>query len=537
MVRQKIIAVDCETDPFVEGRVPKPFIWGAYDGKTFQTWRETKDFIAWAKDQNALLYAHNGGKFDFMLIFKHVTKTRARIINGRFVELTLGKATLRDSYSIVPVPLSAIQKDDIDYRIMEEDLREEYMESDIIPYLKTDCVVLWDTVTKYIKEAGKAATIATNALNFSKKLGVNPGRTTHKFDEQFRPYYFGGRTECFRPGTHHNVHVLDIVSSYPHAMRHDHPCGTNVEALESLEGLSTEDIQRSFITLRCRSRKAFCRRAENGSLEFPDDYGKFNVTGWEYLTAKRRRLITNENILSVNVFADKINFSDYVDYWFDYKQRHDKKTQPIEYTIGKIMMNSLYGKLAQNPTRYYDYELKDIADDVDEENGWELYGIFDDVAIHRRSVMWKFQYDYGKGWEHKPLFNNVAAGASVTGFARAYLLDAIASIGFDHVIYCDTDSVMCTGQRWRKLPLGEKLGQWAHEGLATIGHFAGKKLYGLQMQDGTEKIACKGSKLDFEQIKRVTAGEIVTWSNPAPTFSLARGTNFVQREIRATSGA
>jgi hypothetical protein len=94
---------------------------------------------------------------------------------------------------------------------------------------------------------------------------------------------------------------------------------------------------------------------------------------------------------------------------------------------------------------------------------------------------------------------------------------------------------MCLGDRWKKLPMGKELGEWEHEGVATIGHFAGKKLYGMRMQDGKEKIASKGSKLTFEQIAAIIRGETVLWENDAPTFSLANGIQFVKREIRATS--
>lgn len=535
MGRRRLIAVDCETDPFKAGRVPKPFIWGAYDGKEFITFRCTERFVDWIKKQDAIVYAHNGGKFDFMLLFRYINRTRARIINGRFVELTLGKAKLRDSYSIVPVPLGSIQKDNIDYSLMEAGVRENYMESDIIPYLRTDCEVLFRVVNAYRDVAGKAATIASNALSFSKKIGVNPGKTNARFDEEFRAFYYGGRTECFQPGTHENVNVIDIVSSYPNAMRHDHATGELRSVQTSLQGLTDDEIKRGFLEIDCYSHGAFPFKKQDGGLDFPKRKDVYRVTGWEYLVAKKHKLISNVKIKSITLFDEKINFSPYVKHWFDYKSAHDKKVDPINYTIGKIMMNSLYGKLAQNPTKYFDYEIVEPGKSVDEENGWEWFTNFDEQEIHRRSVLWKYEFDHGKDWVNRPFFNNVATGASVTGFARAHLLDAIAAIGFENAVYCDTDSIVCKGDNWQHLPMGKKLGEWEHEGEAVIGHFAGKKLYGMKMRDGKEKIASKGSKLSFEQIAAVIRGETVIWENDAPTFSLANGIQFVKREIRATS--
>jgi hypothetical protein len=341
MGRKKLLAVDCETDPFKYGRVPKPFIWGCYDGSDFQYWFDTDEFVEYIKNQDAIVYAHNGGKFDFMYLMPYIKKTTARIIGGRFAEMSLGRSKLRDSYSIVPVPLSAIQKDDINYELMEEHCREQYMYTDIIPYLKTDCCVLWDMVSEYRAKAGKALTIASNAMQSSKKLGVNPGRTNHRFDTQFRPYYFGGRTECFQPGTHKNGKVLDIVSSYPNAMSRDHATGDDYDYYDDLSHCRTDDeIGRSFIHLDCKSHGAFPKHNEKGGLDFPHTTDEFFITGWEYLIAKKHGLIEDECIFRVTSFKNTINFSDYIQHWFEHKKTHPKADDPINYTIGKIMMNS-----------------------------------------------------------------------------------------------------------------------------------------------------------------------------------------------------
>lgn len=476
MARKKLIAVDCETDPFKHGRVPKPFVWGAFDGKHFFHFKSTEEFVDWLSQLNCVAYAHNGGKFDFMFLLKYVKRTRARIIGGRFAEMEIGRAKLRDSYSIIPVPLAAVQKDEIDYDLMEEEVRENYMTSHILPYLKTDCIYLYQMVDKYREVAGKGLTIAGNALSNSRALGADPGKTNFRFDTEFRQYYYGGRTECFRPGTHRDVTVVDIVSSYPFAMLQDHPTGDDRVTSSSLDGLTKDQINQSFIEVECYSKGAFPFKNEKGGLDFPYGKRRFTVTGWEYVTAKRHRLILNEKIISVKSFQNTISFKNYVYEWFKFKSSHNKKTHPIEYTIGKIMMNSLYGKLAQNPLKYFDYEIHDPGTKVNSEEGWELYTEFLGVEVHRRPVMWKYEFDHGKSWIKQPLFFNVATGASITGFARAHLLNAIHTVGENNVVYCDTDSIMMTGNGWKKLDLGDQLGQWENEATASIAHFAGKKL-------------------------------------------------------------
>lgn len=533
---KRIIAVDCETDPFLHGRVPKPFLWGAYDGGDYRIFQTTDEFVAWLKSEDCIAYAHNGGKFDFMFLLPYLEdETKARIIGGRIAEMKFGKATLRDSYSIVPVPLREIEKDAIDYRLMEEDARDAHLD-EIISYLKTDVRVLWLLVTAFRDEAGTALTIAANALKSSRALGSDPGRTNYRFDECFRKFYYGGRTECFQPGTHEELSVYDIRSSYPFAMSQDHATGDLRENFPSLDYVPENERGRCFITLQCYSDGAFPVRTKTG-IDFPRKFDEFSVTGWEYLIASKHGLIRNARIKNVTHFTAAINFSAYVEKWYAHKEKHRPRRtveERAQYTIGKILMNSLYGKLAQNPLHFHDYKICDPGTPIDYDDGWELFALFQEKEIHRRPVAFDFVYKHGVDWVKKPLFYNVATGASITGLARANLLDAIMTVGRERVIYCDTDSLVLHGRERPPLDLSVRLGAWNCEGEAAIGHFAGKKLYALRMDDGTEKIASKGCKMTFDNLRSIVGGEKVTWRSDAPSFSIASGVHFVTREVRAT---
>ena len=173
-VPRRVIAIDCETDPFKHNRIPKPFIWGAYDGTDFLTFTDTAEFVAWLAPQRVIAYAHNGGKFDFMFLLSFLgEETKAQIINGRIVKMNLGKAELRDSYAAVPEALGKIGKKDIDYAKLEENVRHMHM-PEIIEYLEQDCVSLFNLITEYRRIAGKQLTIASNALRFLQRLRNRP---------------------------------------------------------------------------------------------------------------------------------------------------------------------------------------------------------------------------------------------------------------------------------------------------------------------------------------------------------------------------
>jgi hypothetical protein len=573
-----VYACDCETDPFKHERVPVPFIWGLYGPNGFyKEFDNTKDFVDCVKEKDIILYAHNGGKFDFIFLLEHIEQTKVQIINGRLVCMNLGQCELRDSFSIIPVALKEFGfKLEIEHWKMEPAIRHHYME-EIRSYLFQDCKGLYDGVMQYRLTAGTKTTIASNALAFAKKLGVKPGKSSHRYDAKMRRFFFGGRCECFQFGTHHGVHLLDIHSAYPYAMLQDHATGTNFTMQDDFEDMTEADIQRSFIVLECNSAGAFPLNDGKGGLCFPHEFNEFYVTGWEYLTAKRFGLIDSERIISVLTTTKTITFKPYVDHWYEYKARHNKKTDPVNYTIGKIMMNSLYGKLAQNPARYYDYKIVPAGtplclepeEDTNRkqcvkcseallDHGWELLHELGSHEIHRRESLWKWRYQYGVEWEAKTIYNNVATGASITGFTRAHLLHTMCTIGRDKIIYCDTDGIVCSASSdLCNVRFTPAIGDWEHEDTAPISHFAGKKLYAVKLSTGGYKIASKGSKLNqtnvikkihdeeieyyevdnaaaFEKLNGIVNGETVRWNNPAPTFSIDGSAVFIHRDIRAT---
>lgn len=581
-----VAACDCETDPFLRMRTPKPFLWGYYDDKQYLEFERTEDFVEFIKTKRITLYAHNGGKFDFIFLLPYIEigkPIKVQIISGRIVSVRIGLCELRDSFSIIPVALKELGgKKDIEIWKLEKVHRKKY-DKEIREYLYHDCLSLFQAVTAYREAAGKYKTIASNALAFAKRLKIDPGKTNFRFDANFRGYYFGGRTECFQPGTHRDLAILDIKSAYPFAMQHDHANGNERRLLSSLDGLSREEIQRSFITLECFASGCFPLRNGVEGLLFPHEYNEYKVTGWEYLAACDLGLIQNVTIRDVYVFRDKINFAPYVEHWYKYKEAHPKGLDPMNYTIGKIMMNSLYGKLAQNPARYYDYKIvlpgekscrctydpetnrleynADCPIKDPEDHGWLVGAESDEYSVHRRPSLWQYAYKHGASWVDKNIYKNVATGASVTGFTRAHLLRAMYAVGIENVVYCDTDSLtVLKGANVNALSQSPKLGDWElEEPCAPIGHFAGKKLYAVQnSKSGKYKIASKGARLNqrdivkiidghkteyqekddslaFERVAAITDGDIVQWKNHAPSFTLAGKANFVVRDIRSTA--
>ena len=518
MARKEFWTLDCETDPFKFGRVPKPFIWGAFDGINYIEFNTTEETAQFLKNQDAIFFAHNGGKFDFHFLAEYITQNeKILMINSRLVQANIGKAEIRDSYALLPFKLSDYKKDEIDYNKLEPENRHRHME-EIRAYLKNDCVYLWELIDEFFKDYGRNLTAPSAAIKQLMKMeNIKIENSGRYFFTEFQKHYFGGRCECLNPGSYkEKITYLDINSAYAHAMKHEHPIG---DEWEFKHDKNPSLIGPAFYEIEAESYGAFCRR-EDGSLKFDHDGVKrrYFTTGWELIAALETMTCKNVTHIEQKYFKNTKNFSKFINHFWAQRQLYPKNSP--QNLFAKLMMNSAYGKFSANPENYDTFVLYDpaIAEYLTE-NGWEIRGELGPHIVASKPLE-----------PDNMRFYNVATGASITGFVRAMLLRAIAFT--ETPIYCDTDSIIFTGSNG--LELSDELGAWKIEGIYNEGHFAGKKLYALKNKDEI-KIARKGSRLDFEEIKRVTKGETVKFTQEAPIFSWYKNPSFLTRNIRKTA--
>jgi len=521
-------AADCETDPFKHGRMPEPFLFGAYNGDEYHEFTTAAEFVDFFYNKEVVVYAHNGGKFDWHFILDNLEPgTKIQVISGRLAKFKIGAAEFRDSYSLLPIPLAAWNKDEFDYRILEKSERDKPRNKLAIrKYLKSDCVNLYEILERFFEEYSRKLTLAGAAMAQWRKIsGEEPDQSSKRFYDEMKPFYYGGRVECFVKGNRkEKFNVYDINSAYPFAMCSKHPWGTLYYTDNRLPK-GDERISRAFISLICRSSGAFPFRDETGGLYFPNDGAprKFNITGWEFLASRDTgKLGADARILEVREFADTQDFTDYVNHFYELKAKAKKDGDKAQYLFAKLFMNSLYGKFASNPESYSEY-MTVLPDEIEahsapELGGWNLVTELHNVAIVSRPLP-----------EESQRFFNVAVGASITGFVRAHLWKAICESG--GALYCDTDSIATRGKSPK--PLNSELGGWSHEGAFREWAIAGKKLYAFFPERGEPKIASKGVKLSASEIKAIARGAEIEYKQEAPTFGL-RGKRFNVRKVKST---
>lgn len=534
---KEIASADIETDPFKHGRKIRAFLAGWYDGNVIRKfWGENclKECYESMRKFKGYIYLHNGGKFDLhhfldVIPASDIIPDSNPPINGRISSIQIVDGpTFLDSYLILPVPLAAHGKEEIDYRIFEPDKREiPANKRKINSYFDTDLISLYDFVSDFIGEYGHGLTLAGRAFAAGKKLlDIKQfPQTNEHYDKRYRNYYFGGRVECFALGQiPTGAKCYDINSAYPTAMLSRHCWGGKFEVLLHEP---KNRFEQSFFRVKGRARGCFPLRTDEG-LIYPDENREWFVTGWEYKAALETGAFKPDKIISVHRPEETRDFRKYVEHFYELKKN---ATNPTEKLFAKLMLNSFYGRFALNPRDHKEtlwLPYGDTPDDFFEDDaarkGWEIDKIWPGTDL----VLWSRKKPAEK-WR----FFDVALAASITGYVRAYLYRSLKQV--KNPYYCDTDSIIC--EDGSALTLGTELGQWKLEAECEPNNLwiAGKKLYAMHKMDGEWKTAAKGVRLKGPEIRKIALGAVLTKRNQAPTYSLSRDNGYISRRIKRAS--
>ncbi len=535
--------------------MPVPFIWGiALDTGAYHEFATVAQVLEFIADFDGVLYAHNGGKFDFHFLRDAIESDEPlHIINGRVVKCKIGKCELRDSFSLIPAKLADFSKSEIDYVKLTASERGKHM-PEISDYLKSDCVNLLRMITEFMETYGQHLTQAGASMRYWKKHYA-PDKYVPAMSkgqhQTYRPYYFGGRVQPFTTGhAHSDFKVIDINSAYPRAMMEQHIYGTNSLALADLPA-DKEKWKHCLISLDAVARGCFPFAVKGGSY-YPDDgeVRRYNVTGWELLAAVELGAVDIANVEIVHYFGETCSFDKYITQF--YNQRKDAKARSDKAgdLFSKLFMNSLYGKFGADPENYAEYVVSERSSET--YKAWKNAGFEECAQWAGRHLMTRPLP------EDKQKYFNIATAASITGWVRAYLFRSMAAC--KDVLYCDTDSIACvdTGN----LKLGAELGEWKLEAECDEYAIAGKKMYAFHIKGKDRplhikrqmplritperkakwtddakcwKLACKGVDLTPTQLIDASEGATVEHVATVPNFSIhTDALRFIDRKVKAT---
>lgn len=406
-----------------------------------------------------------------------------------------------------------------------------------------------------------------------------------KWNEKYRPYYFGGCVRVAKAGVFDGEFTqIDARSMYSTAMvQFAHPiadreCEVPISPehfildkngdLRALPGfLYAVEFIGTTVGILAEFREGV------NTLGFRRDLNYMFCH--EFKEGLRLGMIEVEKVISATAFkksacTDFRPFSDkYYQLRKEAKARMGKDKESDEYRVNnarqlyyKTMLASAYGKLAQDYTSFKEVFWKPAESDseVGGPGKWESVQervvnpynpdllIDEQIGFEKRVKL----EEYGESEN----YYNVLTAASITSAARALLMRKITEVVNDghEFLYCDTDSVLFSGKPSPKLASGaDELGAWAID-LADIYRvaIAGAKTYALYyIEDGSKthvdkktgervlntKERSKGVRISPEAIVDIAEnpGRVHEYVSEAPQSSLHGEMVALVRDVQATA--
>lgn len=286
--------------------------------------------------------------------------------------------------------------------------------------------------------------------------------------------YYGGRVEMFYKGVlNEPVNVADFNSCYPYVMRHREYPDTSTLGRSSLDhdkygiGKFTVQVPDSLFVPPLPFRQQDSHR-----LYFPCGI----MTGWWTFAEVRRAEELGCRILkewkSIGTSVGVRPFDHFVDHFYSLREKAkdilkkvpDDENATFDSAYYKLVMNNLYGKLSQHkPSQVL--SRTPLPESV--------LRRYPEVKMHRIEPF----YSYTLARAKAPPTANYLWGIYVTAYSRLHLLDHLLKVQNTpgaKLVYCDTDSVMYTGDV--AMPFGKKLGEMSRERY-DIGVFRSSKGY------------------------------------------------------------
>lgn len=502
--RKKFATFDLESkdgEDLIKPGFTRVFLAGFYDGEAFASFRgrdsirELMCYMLQPQYRGWHIYAHNGGRFDFLHLLPWLAG-EGKKLGFRFCAIPSGKSggiqildvwkgktkkgrwRFLDSIKLIPLALSKACKT-FNLPGKTELPLETHESSDLWEvYNEQDCRALYSVLGRFHVmveerlggEVGITAP-ATSMKVFRRKYlpnKIHRGEDAHEF---VFSTYCGGRTEVFKREAE-NLNYYDINSSYPAVMREPMPSGKPIwwngeppgaftKEGSGYVGFVEADIEYNpYIPVLPVKR--------DGKLMFPSGRvrGRWD---WAELSLVRDKIVRfGRSVWFESTPLLKSMVEDLYPFRDSSLQGYDAG---LAYVV-KLLLNSLYGKFGQS-------------------------------ALRRKVVPWHEDLPKGAipvdGTPNSPVWyidEEVSApyimpqiAAHVTSLARVKLYQRLESAG-ESLAYCDTDALLTSSTMGTSTKLGDFKNEYP--GVTFSGVFLAPKLYMLKGSDGTVKVVAKG---------------------------------------------
>lgn len=538
---------------------PGSFIFGVIYGynytKVFHTIEELKNELLTERFKNRKVFAHNA-QYDLNTIYGNLFDLDPEtIFNGKFICCTNGNCTFADSMNI----FIGATVNDLGKMLGKEKqgMSNDYKFS-IWPQDKTrdingcirDCEIVWDCLFTSFTFAGSIkVTQASLSMDYYKRYHMPFDIHYNENVEHFRQSYYGGRTEAFIQKKTH-ASVIDVNSMYPYIMKtivYPNPKKLKHETGADGSGIDFRYFNRLLESFEgCAKCDVFHRPHKYGFLPYKDKekllFACGELTGtWnfnELRFAIRHGIIDIKKIYNVTYSERMQNpFCSFVDTLVEKKIRAQLDESPLEESIAKYYMNSLYGKFAQKVDENNCY-LKDLDQCYEQILQAQKNGTFIKLIPFNKD-----RNDFmlvTKSAKKTYIPHAIPSFASyITSGARIMLLDTMLKMEKNRVVYCDTDSIFFEVVT-PDIETGIALGQWKIE-KKLVTEIKGLKNYryiDLKKDEAKEIWRCKGvpvikgrkvriysqaGEAEFDAVKQINENTFEYWNLVKSKEALRRG--------------
>lgn len=470
-----------------------------------------KQLITYIKEHidtlsDCTFYAHNGGKFDLVLLLRDVLSQDSEIeiigrkmveLNNSFIGLSIKYKNktihFKDSYRMFQSSLKAITRDmkvntpkgEIDHNLITATSYIGYAK-EIKEYHRADCVGLLECLTilsaEVFKEFQLNITECFTAASLSKKIIMSkyfkPKHGVYRLDSTndnfIRNSYQGGRNECFQLGEVFDVYYYDFTSLYPHAGTFLLPTGvpTTIDCSDKSIDQVLREIPIGFIECTVIGTKEMLNGklplhgiVKNSRLIFPYISTPTTITLFSQEIKEGLKCGYSYQPVKAVAFQREYLLKSFFEECFQKKSQAKAEGNPALTYMWKIIINSGYGFWGYNPYN------KDTIKLYNHNSGWMEY-----FAKNRLKALNKIgKYTLARvSNDQQTADTNVAIASAITSYARIVLHRAITDImsAGGKIYYCDTDSVMTDlnlsahpelVKKYRSDGIGEMLGGLKNE--------------------------------------------------------------------------
>lgn len=425
------------------------------DGK-YWIWKKAGEFRKWCdenKDRAPIVFCHNL-EYDlvneFGAFFPYLSLT---YLKGKLISAQYGRVKFFDSFNHYRMALKKIGEAFGIKKLAYDIYSEDYVLTDAkIP------VMAMAFTRDYLESIGgeMGATAGSSAISVWLNMTGSEFLTGPLDNEWLRAGYAGGRTEIFRSRTEGNIKGYDVNSMYPYCMISEYPMLLNEDlTISKRKGMAECTVS---VPTSDYVGPLFWRDAKD-RLVYP--VGRFRGI-WTYDELRYAESLGTKILKVHKSIGSNYCERPFDDYIYTIYAKRKASTNPAEREVLKVILNSLYGKLASRNciTRVVSkYELLKSGNKRIKDVQWIDHnrGLLDFFTPQQRYV-------------------NVLWGAMVTANARILLTKYLRQVAPEKLCYCDTDSIYCLDT---DLPLSPELGGLKLEKTAKIMTVLQPKAYRL----------------------------------------------------------